>query len=665
MNDNSLSFEALMEKIKKAEKNYDLDKIQAAFDVANNAHMGQTRKSGEPYISHPIAVSHILLELCMDTDTIVAALLHDVVEDTDIPLEALRRQFGNDVAALVDGVTKIRKIKLKAPKEQEGVSKIEMSDEEQRRAEGIRKILIAMSKDIRVMIIKLADRIHNMRTLSSFKPEKQRRIALETMTFYAPLAHRLGIAHIKDEMENTSLLYLDPYAYKEIEDNLKIHEKEGDSFIERISAKIAENLSYMTPTPVIEGRVKGIYSLHKKMYSTGKELKEVYDLYAFRVIVDTSADCYAVMGVIHDIFTPLSGRFKDYIASPKVNGYQSLHTIVLGREGQPFEVQIRTHEMHNTARFGVAAHWRYKLGAGGEAQNPHIQFERTNFDFIRQLLDQQQHSDDVEHLSEAIKNDLSSDEVYVFTPKGDVQNLPSGSTVVDFAYAIHTEVGNKMTEAKIHSKRVSFDYVLHTGDVVEIYTTDSPSYGPNRSWLDFASTVEAKSKIRHWLKHERRDENISSGRAYVESVIKREGIHTNHDALTAMAKRHNFNTIEDFYAAIAYGGVDTSTASLWIEDELGKKSKKPKLVRFYIIEIEMIVYNRRGALGEVSTAISNEGVSIRGNSSKTLDDGSANLKFELEITSVEQLDNLISSLKEIAGVINVERIGEWRESGSY
>jgi GTP pyrophosphokinase len=558
-------FQDLMNKVQATDKNYDIEKISRAFNLANQAHDGQVRKSGEPYISHPIAVAEILLDLCMDTDTIVSALLHDVVEDTDITLEELSKQFGETVANLVDGVTKIGMIHLNTTGSEDGENNMQFTTEEERKAESIRKILVAMFKDVRVIIIKLADRLHNMRTLSTFRPDKQRRIALESMTFYAPLAHRLGIAHMKEEMEDRSLFYLDEFAYKEIEESLERHKSWRDDFIGKITARITERLSDMSPPPVIEGRIKGIYSLYKKMFSTAKNLDEIYDVYAVRVITNSTVDCYNVLGVIHDMYTPIPGSFKDYIATPKVNGYQSLHTTVLGREKQPFEVQVRTHDMHGTARYGVAAHWRYKLGLDS-VKNQH----ETKFDFIRQLLDQQQQADDVDNLANAIKTDLSPDEVYAITPRGHPVSLPRGSTVVDFAYSIHTEVGNKMVGAKIHRKMVSFDYILKTGDVVEILTTNNKSQGPTRSWLDYARTSEAKAKIRHWLKHERRDENIASGSAYVESVLRRDGIKAERDLLTAIAQKHRFKTLEDFYAAIGYGGVTLANAASWIRDSVAK-----------------------------------------------------------------------------------------------
>ncbi|MDR0222183.1 MAG: bifunctional (p)ppGpp synthetase/guanosine-3',5'-bis(diphosphate) 3'-pyrophosphohydrolase [Oscillospiraceae bacterium] len=548
------TFDNLLKKIKIGEKNYDADKITAAYDLASSAHEGQTRSSGEPYISHPVAVALILLEMCMDTDTITASLLHDVVEDTNITLDVIRKKFGSDVAALVDGVTKIGLVPLNTSKEEQN-------------AENIRKILIAMSRDIRVIIIKLADRLHNMRTLGFTDPEKQRRVSLETMSFYAPIAHRLGIADMKEEMEDISLSYLDAYAFKEIEEKLKIHKRERDEFIEKIKERIIDRVGDMNPPPVIEGRVKGIYSIYKKVYINGKDFEEIYDVYAVRIIVRSDIDCYNVLGIIHDMFTPIPYRFKDYIATPKANRYQSLHTTVLGKEGVPFEVQIRTVEMHNTAQHGVAAHWRYKAGLSLKRNTG------ERFDWIRRILEQQQESDDVEQIAESIKVDLAPDEVHVFTPQGDVKSLPEGSTVIDFAYSIHTHIGNKMTGARVSGRMVKFDYVLKTGDIVEIMTTNSADYGPNPDWLNIAKSGEAKAKIRNWLKRERRDENIEAGRAFVESELKRDNIEVKEEELAALAEKHRFNSLEDFYAAIGYGGVTATKVSFWIKEDFVRKDE--------------------------------------------------------------------------------------------
>lgn len=529
------TIDMLLDRIKSGEKQYDLNKINLAYEYAENAHRGQKRTSGEAYISHPVAVAYILLDLCMDTDTICAALLHDVVEDTDVSLELIRKKFGDDVALMVDGVTKIGLVPLNTKEEQH--------------AENIRKILMAMSKDIRVIIIKLADRLHNMRTLDCRSPEKQRKTSLETMSFYAPIAHRLGMSDAKEEMEDLSLRYLDPYGFKEVEEMLDVHKEQRNTFIDTIKTRIAERVSDITPPPLIEGRVKSIYSIYKKVYVKGKNFDEIYDVYAVRVIVQSIVECYNVLGVIHDMFRPIPYRFKDYIATPKPNRYQSLHTTVIGREGIPFEVQIRTVEMHNTAQYGVAAHWKYKAGISGKVAG------EKRFDWIRQILDQQQEADDVEQIAEAVKIDLAPDDVYVFTPKGDVITLPLGSTVIDFAYAIHTQVGNKMIGAKVGGRMASFEYQLKTGDIVEIMTSNSPNYSPNRNWLDIVKTNEAKAKIRAWFKRECRDENISEGKTAVEREFHRNNITCDDDFILEVAKRQHFETADDFYAAVGYGGV--------------------------------------------------------------------------------------------------------------
>lgn len=532
------TFEELEEKIRASEKPYDLEKITRAYQVAEKAHEGQKRTSGEPYITHPLSVASILLDYCMDTDTICAALLHDTVEDTDVTLDELRKKFGDDVALMVDGVTKIGLVPLNSKEEQQ--------------AENIRKILMAMSKDIRVIIIKLADRLHNMRTLAARPAEKQRKTSLETMNFYAPIAHRLGMSDVKEEMEDIAIHYLDPYGCREVEEQIALHKEERDAFIDSIKQRIRERISDIKPEPIIEGRVKSIYSIYKKVYVKNKRFDEIYDIYAVRVIVQSVIECYNVLGIIHDMFRPIPYRFKDYIATPKPNRYQSLHTTVIGREGIPFEVQIRTVEMHNTAQYGVAAHWKYKAGISGNVSG------EKRFDWIRRLLERQQEADDVEVIADAIKTDLAPDEVFAFTPKGDVISLPMGATVLDFAYAIHTQVGNKMTGAKVGGRMVSFDYQIKTGDIVEILTSGSPNYGPNRNWLEIARTTEAKSKIRSWFKKERREENIERGREELEHEFKRNNIVITPELLQSTVQRQRLDSVDDLYAAVGYGGVSLS-----------------------------------------------------------------------------------------------------------
>ena len=533
-----MTIEDLMAKVDAIDKRYDTDKIMRAYKLADDAHEGQVRSSGDKYITHPLSVASILLDYCMDTDTVCAALLHDVVEDTEVSLDDIRKSFGENVAVMVDGVTKIGQVPLNTKEEQQ--------------AENIRKILMAMSKDIRVIIIKLADRLHNMRTLYARPAHKQRKTSLETMNFYAPIAHRLGMSDVKEEMESIAIQYLDPYGCKEIERLLDVHKEERDTFIDHITQRIRSRITDIKPDPEIEGRVKSIYSIYKKMYLKNKSFEEIYDIYAVRIIVQSVIECYNVLGVIHDLFSPMPYRFKDYIATPKPNRYQSLHTTVIGKEGIPFEVQIRTQEMHNTAQYGIAAHWKYKAGLKRSVAG------EQRFDWIRQLLERQQEADDVEQITDAIKTDLSQDEVFVFSPKGDVFALPNGANVIDFAYAIHTEIGHKMTGAKVSGRMVQFDYQVKTGDIIEIITNNSPNNGPNRNWLEIAKTTEAKAKIRSWFKKERRDENIAVGREELEREFKRNGIKNTPELLDEAAHRARFDSVDDLYAAIGYGGVTLS-----------------------------------------------------------------------------------------------------------
>lgn len=550
----TITIDTLIEKIDEIDKRYDIAKIKRAYELADKAHEGQMRSSGEKYITHPLSVANILLDYHMDTDTICAALLHDVVEDTNTTLDEIQKQFGEDVALMVDGVTKIGQVPLNTKEEQQ--------------AENIRKILMAMSKDIRVIIIKLADRLHNMRTLYARPPEKQRKTSLETMNFYAPIAHRLGMSDVKEEMESIAIHYLDPYGCKEIERLLDVHKEERDSFIDHIIERIRSRITDIKPEPIIEGRVKSIFSIYKKMYVKNKPFDEIYDIYAVRIIVHSVIECYNVLGVIHDLFSPMPYRFKDYIATPKPNRYQSLHTTVIGKEGIPFEVQIRTVEMHNTAQYGIAAHWKYKAGLKGSVAG------EQRFDWIRQLLERQQESDDVEQITDAIKTDLSQDEVYVFSPKGDVFALPNGANVIDFAYAIHTEIGNKMTGAKVGGRMVQFDYQVKTGDIIEIFTSGSPNYGPNRNWLDIAKTTGAKTKIRSWFKKERREENIVCGRDELEREFKRNGIQNTPELLEETAHRARFDSVDDLYAAIGYGGVSMSKIIQRIKEAQARAQKE-------------------------------------------------------------------------------------------
>ena len=554
--DDNYTIDMLIQKILTNDKQYDLSKIITAYEFAAKAHEGQTRSSGQPYIIHPLAVSFILLELGMDTDTICAAMLHDVVEDTDTTLDDVKKRFGQDVAMLVDGVTKLTKLPL--------------FNKEEYQAENVRKILLAMSQDIRVMIIKLCDRLHNMRTLNHRPSFKQRNTALETMNIYAPIAHRLGIKPVKEELEDLSFRYLDPYAYAEIEHILEIKKDEREAFIQTIKQRIDERFrteDFEQP-PLIAGRVKSIYGIYKKVFVNNKNIDEIYDKYAVRIIVSTVGECYNVLGLIHDMFRPIPNRFKDYISTPKANGYQSLHTTVLGREGIPFEVQIRTWEMHETAEYGIAAHWKYKEGIQKRDKM------EQRLAWVRQVIESQQTSDDVEEIVRAIKTDLAPEEIVVMTPKGDSVSLPVDATIIDYAYRIHTAIGHKTTGAKVDGKIVPLDYKLHTGEICEIITSKDPNKGPNRAWLGIAQTNEAKAKIRSWFKRECRDENIAQGKLELEREFKRYRIIIPANELNEFLmddfRRHNCNNIDDFYASIGYGGVTLSKIIPRLKDKYQK-----------------------------------------------------------------------------------------------
>lgn len=548
----------LFEKCKKVFTAQENEKIQKAFELANEAHKAQLRYSGQPYIVHPIAVAEILLNLGMDSESVQAALLHDTVEDTDVMLDDLKKEFGNDVALLVDGVTKLGRVPL--------------STKEEQQAENIRKMLLAMSHDIRVIIIKLADRLHNMRTLNFMAPQKRRDIALETLEIYAPLAHRLGIRTAKEELEDLAIHFLDPIAYEDIEKRLSETSSSRVDFLESRKQLIAERIRTIVPDARLDARVKSVHGIYRKMYIGNKEFNEIYDIYAIRIIVNTIGECYNCLGMIHDMFKPLPGRFKDYISTPKPNKYQSLHTTVIDKEGVPFEVQIRTKEMHHTAEYGIAAHWKYKLGINGKTNmEEHIAW-------VRELLEEQKESGDVQEIVRAIKTDLVPEDIFVFTPKGDVINIPVGSTVIDFAYAIHTAVGHKMTGAKVDGRIVPIDYVLNTGEIVEIITSSQQGKGPSKDWLNIAKTSSARTKIRSWFKNERRDENIVEGREEIEREFKRNFIRLTDEEyktfIENLARRQKMSSVEDLYAAIGYGGVSIIRLMPYIKEEYNKNYKK-------------------------------------------------------------------------------------------
>ena len=545
--------EKLLTVIEASGRNYDIDKILRAYLCAKKLHEGQKRNSGEPYIVHPVAVAEIALSLGLDTDSICAAFLHDTIEDCSdrITLDELRREFGPEVAMLVDGLTKMADINIE--------------DKEEAHMENIRKMLLAMSKDIRVIFIKLCDRLHNMRTLDA-KPENKRRItALETMHVYAPLAHRLGMQRVKQELENLALGYLDPIGYEEVSRDIEKKYGQNRDFIEKVRSYISEKLDEYKINYTLEGRVKTVYSIYRKMFNQNKSFDEIYDFYALRIIVDNEIECYTALGIIHELFKSIPGRFKDYISTPKPNMYQSLHTTVIGRDGIPFEVQIRTKEMHHIAEYGIAAHWKYK---SGERSREEID---KKLEWISKLVDTENDTVDHDEFMNALKNDIFNDETFVFTPKGDVIALPQGSTIIDFAYAIHSEVGNKMIGAKINGMIVPIDKIPQNGEIVEILTS-SASHGPSRDWLNICRSNQARIKIKQWFKREKRDENIIRGKASFESELRRIGINPeiiqSEEVLPLVLKRVSFDCLDDMYAAIGYGGLTAAKAFGRIRDDL-------------------------------------------------------------------------------------------------
>ncbi|MBR2343531.1 MAG: bifunctional (p)ppGpp synthetase/guanosine-3',5'-bis(diphosphate) 3'-pyrophosphohydrolase [Clostridia bacterium] len=543
----------LLSVIEKNERAYDIEKIRRAFLYAKELHAGQFRQSGEPYVSHPVQVARIVAELGLDTDSICAALLHDTVEDCadKTNLELLTKMFGGEVSMLVDGLTKI--------------IQVQVADKEEAHIENIRKMLLAMNKDIRVIFIKLCDRLHNMRTLAAKKEDRQRAIALETMYIYAPLAHRLGIQRIKLELENLSLFYLDPIGYEEVHQAIDNKYGKSRDFLEEAKNILFEKLSENNINFTLEGRVKSVYSLYRKMYIANREFDEIYDFYAVRVIVDTELECYTALGLVHELFKSVPGRFKDYISTPKPNLYRSLHTTVIGRSGIPFEVQIRTRQMHEEAEYGIAAHWKYK---SGEQSSTEID---DRLRWISTLLESDENTRDPDEFIHSFKTDIFHDETFVFTPKGDVISRPLGSTVIDFAYAIHSAVGNKMVGAKINNVIVPIDKVPENGDIIEIITSQS-SKGPSRDWLKIVKTGEARSKIRQWFKKEKRAENIVVGRTEVEREVRRMPHPLTDERLdeivTSVAKRVGINTADDFYNTLGFGGLSLQRFLPKIKDEI-------------------------------------------------------------------------------------------------
>ncbi|HPE16472.1 MAG TPA: bifunctional (p)ppGpp synthetase/guanosine-3',5'-bis(diphosphate) 3'-pyrophosphohydrolase [Oscillospiraceae bacterium] len=549
-------YKVLEEKARVYNPTLDTARLLSAFEYADAAHSGQKRRDGSPFVTHPLYVAETVADMGLDTDSVIAALLHDSIEDTGATHEDIQKRFGATVADLVEGVTKL--------------TRVQYTSKEEEQMENLRKMLMAMAKDIRVILIKIADRLHNMRTMNYQVEQKQREKALETMEVYAPIAHRLGMQKIKWELEDLSLKYLDPVGYKEITESLAQKSGAHEEFLSKVQTRIETRLKEAGINCRVYGRVKHIYSIYRKMYRQNTGLDEVYDLYAFRVIVDDIPECYNVLGWIHDLYKPVIGRFKDYIGTPKPNMYQSLHTTVIGREGIPFEVQIRTWDMHHTAEYGVAAHWKYKQGLS----NQKLGTEET-FAWVRRLLENQQDTD-AEEFVRTLKVDLFADEVFVFTPQGDVINLPAGACPIDFAYSIHSAVGNHMTGAKVNHRLVPFDTVLQSGDIVEIITSRA-AHGPSRDWIKMAKSNEARNKIKQWFKKERREENIVQGKASFEAELRHANIAmaavTAPEVLPQILRKVSFNSLDEMYAAIGYGGLTAQKAVNRIRDELIRINK--------------------------------------------------------------------------------------------
>ena len=547
-------FAALEEKIKNSGVEMDMGRLRAAYDMARLAHSGQLRRDGSPYVTHCVAAADISVDMGLDEDSIVAALLHDVIEDTQLTHHDIARQFGEPVANIVEGVTKL--------------TRVQYTSKEDEQMENLRKMLMAMAKDIRVILIKIADRLHNMRTMAYQTEEKQRIKSLETMEIYAPIAHRLGMQKAKWELEDLALMYLDPTGYNEIMQTLQERMPTLEAFMNDVEGQIKRRLEEDGMHASVYSRIKHIYSIYRKMYAQKLDINGIFDLCAFRVIVDTIPDCYNVLGIIHDMFKPVPGRFKDYISTPKPNMYQSVHTTVIGSQGIPFEVQIRTWEMHRTAEYGIAAHWKYKIGDSGVKTG-----DEEKFAWVRRLLEGQQESDATDFFHN-LKIDMFADEVFVFSPKGDVINLPAGATPIDFAYSIHSAVGNSMVGASVNGRIVTFDHVLQNGDIVEVRTAKNAP-GPSRDWLNIAKSGSARTKIKQWFKKERREENIARGKEMFEAELRNKGLCmddiTGEDILPQLLKKVSYTSLDEMYAAIGYGGMAATRAVNRIKDELARQ----------------------------------------------------------------------------------------------
>jgi len=589
-----MGMELLLEKASTYMKEQDLQKIRDAYEFAEEAHRGQVRKSGEPYILHPVAVAEICMGMQMDVVTVMAALLHDVVEDTKVTLDDLRERFGETLAGLVDGLTKLERIQFQSKEEQQN--------------ENYRKMFVAMANDIRVILIKLADRLHNMRTLKFQSEESQRRIAQETLDIFCPIAHRLGISSIKWEMEDIALRFLNPQQYYRIAHLMKMKRTEREKHITELIEKIREKLEEMGIQGDISGRPKHIYSIYKKMMSRNKQFNEIYDLLAIRILVDNVKDCYATLGIIHTLWKPMPGRFKDYIAMPKANMYQSLHTTIVGSTGEPTEVQIRTWEMHRTSEIGIAAHWAYKDGNSAGVV-PGSFGEKMNW--FREIIELQQETSDAAEFMESLKMDFFTDLVFVFTPKGEVFELPAGSVPLDFAYRVHTEVGNRTIGAKVNGRIVPLDHKLRTGDIVEILTSKH-SYGPSQDWLKIAQSSHTRSKIRQWFKKEKREESVEKGRELLERELKRLGLEphewTSDDKLLDAAKKFTFNDVEDMMSAIGFGGITAAQVCTKLTEKLRKEAEEAQQIQLTAEVKEM----KAPASSSAEKKRASHGVSVKG-----------------------------------------------------
>ena len=725
-------YKELINKILTYHPSTDISMIEKAYKVASKAHEGQKRKSGEPYIMHPLCVAIILAELELDKETIVAGILHDVVEDTVMTSEEIAEEFSEEVAFLVDGVTKLTQLKLTT-------DKIEVQ------AENLRKMFLSMAKDIRVILIKLADRLHNLRTLQYQTPEKQIEKARETMDIYAPIAHRLGISKIKVELDDLCMKYLMPDIYNDLVAQIDAKMNEREAYIKRIVADVKKHIDNAHLEAEIDGRVKHMFSIYKKMKNQNKTLDQIYDIFAVRIKVETVRDCYSALGIIHEMYKPIPGRFKDYIAMPKSNMYQSLHTTLIGPEGQPFEIQIRTFEMHRTAEYGIAAHWKYKENISGTV----MQKEEEKLSWLRQILEWQRDTSDNKEFMNYVKTDLDlfAEQVYCFTPAGDVKNLPAGSTPIDFAYSIHTAVGNKMVGARINGRQVPIDTVLNNGDRVEIITSQN-SAGPSRDWLSIVKSTQAKNKINQWFKHQYKEENISRGKELVLSYCKSKGIdfskYATPEYMEKVYKKYNFADWDSIMAAVGHGGIKEGQVVNKLIEEYNKdhtevpddnqileayalkrnnhsshgqggiivKGADDVAVRFskccspvpgdeiigfitrgrgisihrtdcvnvlcmsesdrnriidaewqtdavkentYLTEINIYADDRNGILFDITKVLSEANISVNSINSRTSKQGKVTITLSFAIKSVEQLNTIISKIRNIESIIDIER----------